>query len=119
MHPRLAVCSLLAAIILSVLGCRSTSAPEPTGTLQTLVLVVPTNYAATDTDGVAIVVDDRPPHRVTASYGEWMLTGVTVGQHSVRVGDVEANCVLDTPSQQTATVRRDSLTQVVFSGVCN
>ena len=109
----------LAALLVLQIGCGSTSPPAPTGSLYVSVGIRGVSDAATDTDGVNIVVDNRPPHHAIAYGDSLTISGLLVGLHSVAVTDVEPNCVLGGPNPQTATVYADSVTVVIVSGVCS
>ena len=107
------------ALTAIMVGCGSTSAPAPTGNLYITVSFAAVRFGAQDADGVDIVVDSRPPHHALAAADTMTVTGLAIGQHSVRLDGVASNCVLGAPNPQTPTVYVDSTIVVLFSAVCS
>ena len=97
------------------LSCQSTE-PE-TGTLRVMVSLRPVAQIATDTDGVDLRLDQRPPVHLNAILDS-LVTVIAIGPHTLSLADVEPNCSVVGGTTQVAMVFRDSTTLVLLGGTC-
>ncbi|MEA2722939.1 MAG: TolB protein, partial [Gemmatimonadales bacterium] len=98
------------------LGCGGEDLTAPTS--GTLEISTTTTGPEPDPNGYSVQVDDRPP-RAIAPTAIFTLTNVTPGNHTVRLGEIAANCTVSVDNPQTVSITAGDTTPVGFSVACS
>ena len=93
--PDAGVCIVCLAALLGGCSDDPSSPPPPAYPLTALRVTVSTSGADVDTDGYQLIVDGSGPGPGLASNGSVTLYAVGLGPHSIGLGGVAPNCVVE------------------------
>jgi len=115
--PRIHCAELRVLLVSAVLaGCGSDGPSEPTtGTLEVTTTAVGAHLDAT---GVRVIVDGAGSRTVAAG-GSTMFSGISAGQHTIRIEDVADNCQVIGGAMRVVTVTANHTTTSAFQLSCD
>lgn len=111
---RLAMGFLLSANSLFVASCGDASTAPRTGGV---LVKVTTTGIDVDPTGYLMLVDSASRHRLGAN-ATITIPGIAPGLHTIRLGDVDANCTIDGDAERRTTVAAGEMVTVEFSVTC-
>jgi len=106
---------LLSLATLSLGGCGDQTGPESSGGI--LVVASTTTGSDRDPDGYSLALDGRGGTTVAPS-GRAVLAGLAPGRHSLAVGGLAANCLVDGANPREVTVASTDTTEVALAVAC-
>ncbi|HWN17289.1 MAG TPA: hypothetical protein VNO19_00095 [Gemmatimonadales bacterium] len=96
-------------------GGEDLTVPPASGTLE---IAITTTGPEPDADGYSVQVDAGPPQHIARTAG-LTVTEVTPGIHTVRLGEIAANCTSSGDNPQIVSVTAGETTAVGFSVTCS
>ena len=111
-HPRVT----LSAVCLALLAACSNDSTGDSGNGSIHVLVTPDAFQF-DGDGFDVRIDQNTP-RPMPDNGELVIDGVTSGDHTVQLSDVDLPCQVSGANPRTVTVTSGGVGTASFSVTC-